>query len=80
MAKCAGKDRVKTHLKIHKGEKSFYCNQCGMTFTQKQQLKRHESAIYKCSVNENLNYVSSEQSSDTSIEKEQEDTNKGWLI
>ena len=74
------KFNLKTHLKIHKGEKSFYCNQCGMTFTQKQQLKRHESAIYKCSVNENLNYVSSEQSSDTSIEKEQEDTNKGWLI
>ena len=54
-----------------------------MTFTQKQHLKRHESAKYKCSVNENLNDVSSEQSSETSMEKEtncQEDTNKGWLI
>jgi hypothetical protein len=77
------KFNLKTHLKIHRGEKSFSCNRCKMTFSQKHHLKKHEIAIHKCSVNKNLNDVSSEQSSETSMEKETncpENTNTGWLI
>ena len=47
------KFNLNTHLKIHRGEKSFSCNQCKMTFSQKHHLKKHEIAIHKCSVNEN---------------------------